>query len=86
MDTSLIDLDRIPTLEELRAFFQCNDWSTAQLSDPEDRDNETVETIEYIKSLMDEHFDLVAHEKICRRIIGRRKHVGENAGTLSSAV
>ncbi|MEG1985374.1 MAG: hypothetical protein RR009_08810, partial [Oscillospiraceae bacterium] len=62
MDTSLIDLDRIPTLEELRAFFRDNDWSAAQLSDPEERDMETVEAIEYVKSIMDEHFDPLAHE------------------------
>lgn len=63
MDTSLLDLDRIPTLEELRDFFKDNDWSTAQLSDPADRDTETTEAIIYIEKFMNAHFEPISREK-----------------------
>lgn len=63
MDTSLLDLDRIPTLEEMQKFFKDNDWSTAQLSDPNNRDTETTEAILYIEKLMDEHFEPLSREK-----------------------
>ena len=62
MDTSLIDLDRVPTLEELRKFFQNNDWSAAKISEPLERSSDTNELIQYVKHLMDEHFEPISHE------------------------
>lgn len=63
MNTSLIDLERIPALEELRDFFKSNDWSAAKISDADEYDTETTEAIQYIKKLMDEHFEPLSREK-----------------------
>ena len=37
LDRTLLDLDRAPTLAELKAFFRKHDWSAAKLSEPEGR-------------------------------------------------
>jgi hypothetical protein len=33
LDTTLLDLDRAPTILEMRAFFKKHDWSAAKISD-----------------------------------------------------
>lgn len=63
MDTSLINLERIPTLEELRDFFKSDDWSAAKVFNANKQDTETTEAILYIKKLMDEHFEPISREK-----------------------
>ena len=62
MKTTLIDLDRIPTLDELRAFFKENDWSAAVISEPSERSSDENEGIAYIKKLIDEHVEPVSRE------------------------
>lgn len=62
MDTSLIDLDRVPTLEELREFFRNNDWSAAKISELEERSNDENEAIQYVVKLMDKYFEPLSRE------------------------
>ena len=52
-DNTLLDLDRVPTLDELREFFKKHDWSAAQISDPISRSIEKNETMEAIKKILD---------------------------------
>lgn len=54
---NLLKLDRKPTLEELRTFFKNNDWSATKLPDCED-----AESLEYIKSHMDNHWEQLSSE------------------------
>ena len=63
MDTSLIDLERIPTLEELRDFFKCNDWIATRVANADEYDADTIEAIQYVKKLMNEHFEPISREK-----------------------
>jgi hypothetical protein len=61
---TLLDLDRIPTLDELRAFFKENDWSAASYMDI-DHDktpNDTIEALEHMKSMLDEHWEPLSRE------------------------
>ncbi len=53
IDTTLLDLDRAPTLEELKAFFKKHDWSAAKLSDPHSRSTEKTADMAEIKKVID---------------------------------
>ena len=61
---TLLDLDRVPTLEELRAYFRENDFSAATYIDMDyDKlDSESVEILEHIKGLMDEKWEPLSRE------------------------
>ncbi|NLA87131.1 MAG: hypothetical protein GX847_07610 [Clostridiales bacterium] len=61
---TLLDLDRVPTLDELRTYFKENDFSAATYIDVdyEKMDSESVEALEYIKGLMDEKWELLSRE------------------------
>ena len=61
---SLLDLDHVPTLDELRAYFKENDFSAATYVDVdyETMDAESVEALEYIKGLMDEKWEPLSRE------------------------
>ena len=61
---TLLDLDRIPTLDELRAYFRKNDFSAATYIDMDyDKlDSESVEMLEHIKGLMDEKWEPLSRE------------------------
>lgn len=48
LDTTLLDLDRVPTILEMRAFFKKHDWSAAKISEPKSRSSEDHETISRI--------------------------------------
>lgn len=63
MDRTLLDMERIPTLEELRAFFKENDWSAAALYDVGTMDCETAQDFKHAVNLLDEHFEPVARKK-----------------------
>ena len=63
LDTTLLDLDRVPTLEELKVFFKKHDWSAAQLSDPKSGDPEKAAEIKEIKKIMNAAFEKKAREK-----------------------
>jgi hypothetical protein len=56
---TLLDLDRAPTLDELRTCFRENDFSAAAYMDIdyEKLDTGTVEALEYIKGMMDEKWE-----------------------------
>lgn len=59
MAKNLLDLDRVPTIEELREFFRENDFSTATYQDI-DYDTmpaDEVELLEYIKGFMGDTWD-----------------------------
>ena len=61
---TLLDLNRNPTLEELRAFFKENDWSAAAYMDLDydTMPDETIDFLEHAKSLLDEHWEPLSHE------------------------
>ena len=64
MAKNLLDLDRVPTIEELREFFYENDFSTATYRDIDydKMDADDVETLEYIKGLMGEKWDVLSRD------------------------
>lgn len=63
MAKTLLNMDRLPTMEELKEFFKKNDWTSAKLSDPAKRTDEERAEISYVAKLMDEHFEKLAREK-----------------------
>ena len=63
LDSTLLDLDRSPTIPEMRAFFKKNDWSAAILSKPTSRSAETQTTVTYIQRIMDVAFEEEARKK-----------------------
>lgn len=63
LDTTLLDLDRAPTIPEMRAFFKKHDWSTAKISEPKSRSSEDHETISYVRRIMDEAFEKEARAR-----------------------
>lgn len=63
IDTALLDLDRAPTLEELQAFFQKHDWSAAKLSERKSRSTEKVQSMNYVKNMIDKEFEKAARER-----------------------
>ena len=63
LDRTLLDLDRTPTLDELKSFFRKHDWSAAQLSDPSGWSPDKAEEVEYIKRILNAEFEKVARRK-----------------------
>lgn len=65
MDDSLLNLDRIPTLEELREFFKRNDFSAATYLelDYDKMDADTAEAMEHFKGMMDEKWEPLSRER-----------------------
>ena len=63
LDTTLLDLNRVPTLDELKAFFKKHDWSAAKISEPQSRDADKVSEMNEIKKIMDAEFEKLAREK-----------------------
>lgn len=63
MPDNLLDMDRLPTLDELKEFFKNNDWTAAKLDDSAQRTAEEREDIAHAAKLMDEHFEQLAREK-----------------------
>ena len=64
MKESVLDLDRVPTLEELRAIFRENDFSAAQIIDIDlkNMDQKTVQKLEDIKSIINSHWEPISRE------------------------
>lgn len=64
MGDTLLDLDHVPTLDELRAFFRENDFSAASYLDIDydQLDADMAETLEHAKGLMDEHWESLSRE------------------------
>ncbi len=61
--TTLLDLDRAPTLGELKEFFRKHDWSAAEIPINANKNSETLKEISYIKKILDEKFEKAAKEK-----------------------
>jgi hypothetical protein len=61
---TLLDLNRVPTLDELRAYFKENDFSAATYIDIDydKMDAESVEALEYIKGLVEEKWEPLSRE------------------------
>jgi hypothetical protein len=69
---TLLDLDRNPTLDELRTFFKENDWSAAAYMelDYDNMPDEITESLEYMKGMLDEHWETLSRE------MGLKSHSG----------
>lgn len=63
LDTTLLDLDRAPTIKEMQAFFKKHDWSAVKISEPKSRSSEDHEAISRISRIMDEAFEKAARER-----------------------
>ena len=63
IDTTLLDLDRAPTLDELKEFFKKHDWTTAKISDPKSRTSEKVADMEHVKKIMNAEVEKQVREK-----------------------
>lgn len=63
LDTTLLDLDRAPTILEMRAFFKKHDWSAARISEPKSRSTEHHEVISRIIRVMDAAFEEEARKR-----------------------
>ncbi len=54
---TLLDLDRLPTKDELKAFFRENDWTAAKPYDLSKMKSENAETAVYVKDVFDRLWD-----------------------------
>ncbi len=63
LDTTLLDLDRTPTILEMRAFFKKQDWSAAKISEPKSRSSEHHEAISRISRIIDSAFEQEARKR-----------------------
>ena len=68
-DNTLIDMDRIPNMEELRESFKTHDFTTLQVYGEGELDHEDNAGIAYIASTFNEKWDELAREK------GLRGHI-----------
>ena len=63
MKKDLLNMDRLPTLDELKGFFKENDWTTSKIDDLAKRTPEEQADIAYVAKLMDEHFESIVRKK-----------------------
>ena len=63
LDTTLLDLDRAPTILEMRAFFKKHDWSAAKITEPKSRTTEKHTAISRIGRIMDAAFEQEARKR-----------------------
>ena len=63
LDTTLLDLDRAPTILEMRAFFKKHDWSAAKITEPKSRTTEEHTAISRIGRIMDAAFEQEARKR-----------------------
>ena len=63
MKKDLLELDRLPTLDELKEFFKENDWTSTKIDDPSKRTDEELAEIAYAAKLMDKKFEELARKK-----------------------
>ena len=63
MKKDLLELDRLPTLDELKEFFKENDWTSIKIDDPAKRTPEEQAEIAYAAKLMDKKFEELARKK-----------------------
>ena len=63
MKKDLLDMDRLPTMDELKEFFKENDRTSTKIDDPTKRTDEERAEIAYAVKLMDKKFEELAREK-----------------------
>ena len=63
IDTTLLDLDRAPTILEMRAFFKKHDWSAVKITEPKSRSTEDHMAISRISRVMDAAFEQEARKR-----------------------
>ncbi len=63
MKQDLLNMDRLPTMEELKEFFKENDWTLAKVDDPAQRTAEERAEVEYVVGVMDKEFEKQARKK-----------------------
>ena len=63
MKKDLLELDRLPTLDELKEFFKQNDWTSTKIDDPSKRTDEELAEIAYTAKLMDKKFEELVRKK-----------------------
>lgn len=63
MAKDLLNMNRLPTMEELKEQFKKNDWTTIQISDPATRTEEERAEIAYVAAIMDKKFEELARQK-----------------------
>ena len=80
MTKTLLDMDRLPTMEELKDFFKKNDWTSAKMSDPGKRTDEERAEIAYVAKLR--HFV----EGIARLICSRKEDIANNKTGTDKAI
>ena len=68
-DNTLIDMDRIPNMDELRESFKTHDFTTLQVYGEGELDHEDNAEIAYVASIFNEKWDELAREK------GLRGHI-----------
>ena len=63
MKKDLLELDRLPTLDELKEFLKNNDWASTKIDDPTQRTEEERAEIACAAKLMDKKFEELARKK-----------------------
>ena len=63
MKKDLLNMDRLPTLDELKEFFKENDWTSTKIDDPAKRTDEERAENAYAAKLMDKKFEELARKK-----------------------
>ncbi|MBP3627469.1 MAG: hypothetical protein J6J39_05465 [Clostridia bacterium] len=53
MAKDLLNMDRLPTMEELKEQFKKNDWTTIQITDPAKRSEEERAEMAYVAAIID---------------------------------
>lgn len=63
MKKDLLNMDRLPTLDELKEFFKGNDWTSTKIDDPAKRTDDERAEIVYAAKLLDKKFEELARKK-----------------------
>ena len=80
MKIDLLNMDRLPTLDELKEFFKENDWTSTKIDDPAKRTDEERAEIAYAAKLMDKKFEELARKKAKRQArVERNRKARESA-------
>lgn len=63
MKKDLLNVNRLPTLDELKEFFKENDWTSTKIDDPSKRSDEERAEITHAAKLMDKKFEELVRKK-----------------------
>ncbi len=74
LDRTLFNLDRVPTLTELKAFFKNHDWSSARITKPRTKDVEQAADMKEIKRIM----NALLKRRLVKKVLQFRKQYLEN--------